>query len=201
MENIYVFGHKNPDTDTVTASISLSYLKNQLGINTIPKILGSVNNETKFVLDYFNVEEPLYLNDVKLQIRDIKYHKGFMINEYKTIKDFYDYITEFAVTGSPVVDDNNKLLGLVTLKIISKYIISDNINSLYTSYDNILRIINGKEVLKFVDEINGNIIILPHDKFNSINKDSIVITDSYNEDLLDAKMIIFVNYILHYKQL
>ena len=39
MENIFVFGHKKPDTDSIAAAISLSYLKNKLGIHTIPKHL------------------------------------------------------------------------------------------------------------------------------------------------------------------
>ena len=37
-EEIYVFGHKNPDTDAVTSAINLSYLKNQQGLNTTPRI-------------------------------------------------------------------------------------------------------------------------------------------------------------------
>ena len=56
MEKIYIFGHKKPDTDSVTASIALSYLKNKLGMNTMPRMLGNPNNETKFALNYFNVE-------------------------------------------------------------------------------------------------------------------------------------------------
>ena len=71
MEKTLIFGHKKPDTDSVTASIALSYLKNTLGDQTIPTILGNPNNETKYVLDYFKVKQPKYLNDVKLQIRDI----------------------------------------------------------------------------------------------------------------------------------
>ena len=63
----YVIGHKKPDTDSVCASISYSYLKNKLGWTTEPRVLGNINKETKFVLDYFKVEEPHYLNDVKVE--------------------------------------------------------------------------------------------------------------------------------------
>ena len=75
MEKTYIFGHKNPDTDSVTASIAFSYLKNQLKENTVPMVLGEINKETKYVLDYFGVKQPEFLNDVKLQIKDIKYKK------------------------------------------------------------------------------------------------------------------------------
>ena len=45
----FIFGHRNPDTDTVCSSIALSYLLNETGKNTVPKVLGHLNNETKFV--------------------------------------------------------------------------------------------------------------------------------------------------------
>src|SRR5574344_2229284 len=77
MEHILIFGHKNPDTDSVTSAIALSNLKNTLGLDTEPRVLGELNDETKFVLKHFKVEEPAYLNAVKLQIKDIDYHKDF----------------------------------------------------------------------------------------------------------------------------
>ena len=55
MEKVYIFGHRNPDTDSVTAAITLSYLKNKLGMNTIPAVLSSINLESKFALNYFDV--------------------------------------------------------------------------------------------------------------------------------------------------
>ena len=75
MREVYIFGHKKPDTDSVTSAIALSYLKNKLGILSKPMILGNINKETEFVLKYFNIEIPEYLEDVKLQIKDLNYYK------------------------------------------------------------------------------------------------------------------------------
>ena len=61
MENIpiIVVGHKNPDTDSICSAIAYANLKNQLNPGScIPKRAGKLNNETKFVLDYFNVDMP-----------------------------------------------------------------------------------------------------------------------------------------------
>ena len=52
MEKVYIFGHHNPDTDTVCGAISLSYLKNKLGMNTEPRVLDEINKETEYVLNY-----------------------------------------------------------------------------------------------------------------------------------------------------
>ena len=94
MDKIFIFGHKKPDTDTVTSAIALSYLKNKLGYNTEPRVLGPINKETKFVLDYFKVKEPTYLNDVKLQLKDLNYHRNYFLNENTSIsngKKYYRY--------------------------------------------------------------------------------------------------------------
>lgn len=59
MEEILIFGHKNPDTDSITSSIVMENLEKKLG-NTNAKAykLGKVNKETEFVLNYFGVKEP-----------------------------------------------------------------------------------------------------------------------------------------------
>ena len=51
MKATFVFGHKKPDTDSVCSAIALANLRNQLGENAIPRILGDLNPETEFVLD------------------------------------------------------------------------------------------------------------------------------------------------------
>ena len=154
----YVFGHKKPDTDSVCSAISYSYLKNKLGLNTEPRILGDINKETKYVLNYFNQIEPRYLDDVKVQIKNMNYLKNALINEYTSIEDTFYKIHELGVTGLPLVDNDDNLIGYVNLKDISKYIIEGNIYELNTSYDNILESLNAKEFLRFDNEINGSIL-------------------------------------------
>ena len=65
MSNILVFGHKNPDTDTITSALSYAYLKQQLGVNAEAVRLGGVNNETKFALEKFGFEAPRLIANVK----------------------------------------------------------------------------------------------------------------------------------------
>ena len=65
MSKILVFGHKNPDTDTITSAIVYAYLKQQLGTDAEAVRLGGVNNETKFALEKFGFEEPRLIANVK----------------------------------------------------------------------------------------------------------------------------------------
>lgn len=158
MEKIYVFGHKKPDTDSVAASISLSYLKNQLGLNAVAKALGSMNNETKFMLNYFNLDEPQYLNDVKLQVKDTKYVKDYFMNENNSLFDGFNYMNINNIGILPITDENGKFKGLVSMKDIAKFQMSDELNTLYTSYDNLLKVLNAESILRFDDELNINVI-------------------------------------------
>lgn len=158
MEKVYIFGHKKPDTDSICGSISLAYLKNKLGINAEARALGDINNETKFVLKYFGLKEPKYLNDVKLQIKNVDYLKKCYMNEKSSVNESYIYMQKNNLSGLPIVDDNNKLTGLVTLKELARELIQGDLTKLNTSYDNILNTLNGVEVLKYDEEISGNVL-------------------------------------------
>ncbi len=159
MEKIYIFGHKKPDTDSVTSAIALSYLKNKLGYNTEPFIIGNLNNETKFVLKYFKVDKPKYLNDVKLQIKDINYDRGCYLSKKSSIYEVYNFMNSKELTGLPIINENNNLVGMATLKGIFRELIDSIIRDLNTSYNNILNTIEGQEILRFNDEIKGEILV------------------------------------------
>ena len=62
--SILVFGHKNPDTDTICSAIAYVELKNKLGKDVKAVRLGEVNEETKYALNYFKVEKPELVENV-----------------------------------------------------------------------------------------------------------------------------------------
>ena len=159
MEKIYIFGHQKPDTDSVCASISLSYLKNQLGLNTEPRVLGPINNESRYVLDYFGIKEPRYLNDVRVQVKNMHYNKNVMINEKSSINDVFALMQKERVTAVAVVDEHKKLKGLATLKDIAKNLINGEKEELNTNLENIKKALNGKIILNFDEEIQGRILV------------------------------------------
>ena len=156
---IFIFGHKNPDTDTVCSSIALSYLKNALGAKTVPKVLGNINNETKFVLNYFNEPVPSYLNDVRVRIKNIKYDKKAYINENASIDSAFKLMQKQNITAIPLIDEKKKLTGYVTLKEIARYLINGNKEIVHTKFDNIIDTLNAKVITKFDDYISGDILI------------------------------------------
>lgn len=159
MDKTYIFGHRNPDTDSVTAAITLSYLKNRLGYDTVPAVLSSINLESKYVLNYFNVKEPIFLNDVKLKVKDLNYTRNYSVTENDSINDAYYKMIDAKISKIPIVDREKRLLGILTMNDIAKQQFSDNIELIDSTYTNILEAINGKELLKFDETIKGTLTV------------------------------------------
>ncbi|MEK3936736.1 manganese-dependent inorganic pyrophosphatase [Sporosarcina sp. FSL W7-1349] len=65
MGKVLVFGHKNPDTDSISSAISYAYLKQQLGMDAEAVRLGAVTNETAYALEHFGFEEPRLIEKAK----------------------------------------------------------------------------------------------------------------------------------------
>lgn len=186
MEKIYVFGHRKPDTDSVGGAISLSYLKKQLGINAIPVILSNINSETKYALDYFNLEEPMFLNDVKLKVKDLNYSKNFFINKNKSLLEAYNLMVSKKSSKIPIVNDNNEFIGVLGMKDIAKYLINYTNTSLDTTYNNILNTLEGESICLFDENIVGNVIVASYksttfiDNVNLDNNSILIVGDRHS---------------------
>ncbi|AGA21870.1 manganese-dependent inorganic pyrophosphatase [Bacillus subtilis subsp. subtilis] len=71
MEKILIFGHQNPDTDTICSAIAYADLKNKLGFNAEPVRLGQVNGETQYALDYFKQESPRFVETAANEVNAV----------------------------------------------------------------------------------------------------------------------------------
>lgn len=205
MEPIYVFGHKNPDTDSVCGSIAYSYLKNKLGFKTVAKTLGNLSRETEFVLNYFKIPKPEYLNDVKVQLKDVNFHKNYILNENRPIIDAFNVMNVNAITGLPLVDDNKVFKGYVSLKEIAADMIYNENLSVNTDFSNLVSVLDSKEYIKFDEKIVGYAHAATFDDETFINnialdKESILIVGD-REKLIEHAIIKGVKLIILVKDI
>lgn len=201
MEKVYIFGHKKPDTDSVVGAISFAYLKRKLGINAEARILSEVNKETIYALNRFGFEVPKYLNDVKVELKDIKYNKNYYANQNDSIFNVYNTFNEHGITGIPLVDDHKKFVGYVSLKELANELIKGDTNEINAKFMDIVDVLNASSYYKFDDFISGNVlaVALPFAQFSdfiNIYEDTILICgrDSIIEDAVKhkARLIIVV---------
>lgn len=201
MEKVYIFGHKKPDTDSVAGAISFAYLKRKLGINAEARILSEVNKETIYALNRFGFEVPKYLNDVKVELKDIKYNKNYYANQNDSIFNVYNTFNEHGITGIPLVDDHKKFVGYVSLKELANELIKGDTNEINAKFMDIVDVLNASSYYKFDDFISGNVlaVALPFAQFSdfiNIYEDTILICgrNSIIEDAVKhkARLIIVV---------
>ena len=66
MEKIFIFGHKNPDTDSIVSSLVMADFEKKLGNeNVVSCRLGNINKETEYVLNYLGIEPPVLIEDLE----------------------------------------------------------------------------------------------------------------------------------------
>ena len=201
MDKVYIFGHKKPDTDSVAGAISFAYLKRKLGVNAEARILSEVNKETIFALNRFGFDVPKYLNDVKVELKDIKYNKNYYANQNDSIFNVYNTFNEHGITGIPLVDDHKKFVGYVSLKELANELIKGDTNEINAKFMDIVEVLNASSYYKFDDYISGDAlaVALPFATFSdfiNIYENTILICgrDSIIEDAVKhkARLIIVV---------
>lgn len=159
-KEIYIIGHKNPDTDSICSALSYAYLKNEIskrngdGYKYYPARAGHMNEETSFVVDYFQAETPRYIKDFRPQVADIEIRKTEGISGNLSLKKAWDIMRAAKIVTLPILKDK-KLEGLITVGDIaySSMDIYDNmiLSKAKTSYANIVETIDGEMIVGDMD--------------------------------------------------
>lgn len=138
-----VIGHRNPDTDSICSAICYANLKRLVtGDEYIPGRAGHVNGETQFVLDYFGVEQPKLVEDVRTQVKDIEIRKTKGVAGSISLKMAWKIMQENNVVTIPSVREDGVLEGLITVGDITKTYMniydSSILSKANTQYSNII---------------------------------------------------------------
>ena len=147
-----VIGHKNPDTDSICSAICYAALKSKItGKEYVPGRAGHVNEETQYVLNYFNVEAPKLIESVKTQVKDIEIRATKGVNRNISLKKAWNLMQDAHVTTLPAVSESGVLEGLITVGDITKSYMnvldSSILSKAHTQYKNILETLEGAMVV------------------------------------------------------
>lgn len=149
-DEIFVVGHKNPDTDSICSAIAYANLKNQKENKYVPKRAGKINKETEYVLKYFGVPVPELIVDANTQVKDIAYRLVDGVDGDITIRKAWDTMQKNDATTLPVLIDN-KVQGIITVGDIAESYIENKDRSVLH---------NAKTKLRHIAEtIDGEIIV------------------------------------------
>lgn len=182
---VFVTGHKNPDTDSICSAIAYADLKKRLGVNAVPKRLGDINRETEFVLKHFGVEIPEHLFTVKTQVADLNVDQAFPVSSDISIKTAWHLMKKNNIKTIPVIDDHERLLGIVTLSDITNNYMdaldNNTIASTRTTLRNIAETLNATLICGSQEdfETTGKVVVAavePDDLHSFVEPGDIVIT-------------------------
>lgn len=148
-KSVWVIGHKNPDTDSICAAIAYADLKNRIGNGKYEaKRAGRVNEESKYVLEYFGVASPGYVADVGAQVKDIEIRETPGISSHISLKTAWETMKAQNVVTLPITRRNGLLEGLIiTGDIATSYMdVYDNriLAKARTQYKNIAETLEGE---------------------------------------------------------
>ena len=151
-----VIGHRNPDTDSICSAVCYANLKRAVtGEEYIPARAGHVNGETRFVLDYFGMEEPVLVEDVRTQVRDIEIRKTKGVADNISLKRAWNIMQENNVVTIPAVREDGTLEGLITVGDITKTYMniydSSILSKANTQYSNIIETLEADLVIGTAD--------------------------------------------------
>lgn len=202
---IYVTGHRNPDSDSICAAISYAALKNKIGdIPAIPVRLGNVNQETQYILDYFKVKAPEFLETVKLKVEDLKIDHISPISSDISLRMAWNIMREKNIKSLPVADETGHLVGIISLSnLTSAYMdIWDNkiLSKSNTSLDNIVDTLSAKKIYVNEDRQNfpGKICVAamqPDSMKEHVDSDDIAIVGDradIQEELISEKVSLMI---------
>ena len=130
-KNVFVIGHKNPDTDSICSAIVLADIKNRTDSSRhyIPRRAGQINPETRFVLEHFNVPAPAYLDDVGTQVKDMEIRKSPIVNRDVSVKEAWKIIRENELVTLPIRTADGGLDGIVTMGDIASTYMESSLNN------------------------------------------------------------------------
>ena len=193
MDNVYVIGHKNPDTDSVVSAMAYAALKNALGgDHYIAARYGHLNTETSFLLNRFGFQPPVYLRSVRTQVCDIDYDTPPTIGSGVPISYAWRLIHTDSnrASGLPIIHEDGRLFGLVTSGAMAESdmnSVSEPVVSRIPVF-NLLSALEGHIINSdkdYFDEISGEVIIaLPGDSASHIRSGSIVLCGD-QQDIAD----------------
>lgn len=123
MSNVYVIGHKNPDTDSVCSAYAYAKLKNEIDKENkyIPARCGHLNPQTKFVFEYMKEQSPIFLKDVYPKVADVMTKNVIFSKPDDPIYHVVKNIESMSIRLTPIKDAQGNYKGVASILEISKF--------------------------------------------------------------------------------
>lgn len=192
---VYVIGHKNPDTDSVCSAFAYAHFKNLTDKRFLftPARAGKLNEETRFVLDKFGVPAPNEIESLAAAVSDLALKKPIAVNARDSIQSLLLVMKEKGIRSLPVVDEHERVAGIVGLKDIAGHYMDSvgfsDLSHAPIDLDIFMKTLEGRVITntKKVECLSGRVFIAAMQKGTILNRmhpdDIMVIGDQHDVQL------------------
>ena len=179
MNTTYVCGHRNPDTDSIVSAIAYASLMNALGDNGyVPARLGHLNDESAFLLKRFGFEPPMFLANVRTQVRDIEFDQPPLLSKDVPVSHAWEVLKDgegFNIL--PVTNEDGSLYGVVT----SGSIAQSDMDSIRTP------VVRDVPVFNVLAALEGHVLNSEDQLFDTISGEVVIALPTAGEPLKGVK--------------
>lgn len=177
-KRVLVIGHRIPDSDAVCSAIGYAYFKNHLDKTRlyIPCRAGALNEETSFILERFNLETPLRVDSVAATVEDMDIKKPISISPEQTMMDISHLIKDRSIQSFPVVDAENRLIGIVDKMDIAVHYVErleiENLSATPVDLSHLISALRGKILTNTVKikQLSGEVFVAASQRGTTINR-------------------------------
>ena len=196
MNEIYVIGHHNPDTDSIVSAMAYAALRNALGDrNYVAAHMDHISDQTQRMLDRFGFQPPRTVQNVRTQVEDLDYDTPPALNATVTMDRAWHIMREQKISAIPVINEDGTLYGTLSAGDIATYSMTTIANPRVEAVPlfNLLSVIEGRllnDSGDLIDTVSGNVVIaLPQSCENLLfgDPDNIVICGDQPE-IIDAAL-------------
>lgn len=167
MSNIYIIGHRNPDTDSICSALAYASLRNTIeGTQRfVPVRIGDVGAETRFVLETFGMEPPVFMENVKAQVSDLNIKQVPMVPPELSLKSTWNIMKEQGITTLCVSKEPNVIDGIITIGDLARSYLepidNQDLAIAKTPISNLLEVLEGSLLAGDENRIilNGKILV------------------------------------------
>ena len=166
MNEIFVIGHRNPDTDAICSAIGYAEFKRRTGMpEAVAARCGDTNDRIDFVLNAFGVPAPRFVASVSPTIADVMQRQIMSVTPEATAAEALHLMDNFNIRVLPVLDQERRCRGLLSLFKLSKFLfpaanhLTDSRRTL-SSLENLARTLQGELIVNFESAREEDLIMV-----------------------------------------
>ncbi len=124
--SLFVFGHRNPDTDAICSAIAYADLLQQTGQpDALAACCGAPNKRTEHVLNTAGIAAPKIIMDVRPEVEDICRKETITASFGDAFFEAYRRMQEWDLRAIPVVDTDHRVVGVLSVLDLMELLFRD----------------------------------------------------------------------------